>query len=219
MLATTTEKRSAKLAKLEVAAFVLFLLSYIWGWQGAFPGALWTVIACGLLFIVTSNCIVHRDRAQALGLRLDNLLASLVEVGGATVILCLLLAGSGWLLGTLRPVSQLTVSRLPWLLFWAFIQQYALQGFVQTRLREVCVSERATGFSAAGLFALLHLPNPPLAVATFVIGSVWCWLFRRDPNLFTLALSHTVLAVVMSHSFPPAWTHGMRVGPGYFNFR
>jgi hypothetical protein len=215
---TVIERRKAQLALLEVGAFLLLLLGYIWVWQGAFPGSLAAVIAGALLLIAASNFIIHRDRPRALGLRVDNLLASLVEVGAASALIFALLAGGGWVLGTQRPVGPWTIDRLAWLFFWAFIQQYALQAFVQTRLREVWGSDQAAAASAAGLFAFLHLPNPPLMVATFVIGYVWCRLFRRHPNLLTLALSHMTLAITLSHSFPRAWLHGLRVGPGYFNF-
>jgi len=216
--AAMSEQRRSRLSVLEVSAFVLLLLSYIWGWQGAFRGSLAVIIAGGLGLIVVSNFVIHRDRARALGLRVDNLPRSLLEVGAVTAVLILLLVGSGWALGTLHPVRPLTISRLPWLFFWAFAQQYALQGFVFTRLREVTSGGQAAIISAAGLFALLHLPNPPLTAATLIMGYVWCSLFRRCPNLFTLALSHTILAIVLSHSLPRAWMHGMKVGPGYFNF-
>jgi hypothetical protein len=207
-----------KLALIEVAAFTLLLLSYIWGWQGMFPGSLAVIITLSLLLITVSNFILHRDRARELGLRVDNLAASLKEVGAVTIVIGTLLVSGGWILGTLRPVSNWTVSRLPWLLFWAFAQQYALQSFVQTRLREVLRSDEKASVAAASLFAFLHLPNPLLTVATLIMGYLWCQLFQRHPNLFTLMCSHTILAVIMSHSFSRSLTHGMKVGPGYFNF-
>lgn len=213
-----TGKRLTGTAALEVAGFTLLLLSYIWGWQGAFPGAMIVIISGGLLWVLASNFLIHGDRPRALGLRVDNLPRSAIEVGAVTVLLALLLAGGGWALGSLRPVGSLTLRRLPWLLFWAFVQQYALQGFILTRLREVLGEGLAAVFTAAAVFALLHLPNPPLTAATFVMGCVWGPLFRRTPNLFTLACSHTILAVVMSHSLSQALMHGMKVGPGYFNF-
>lgn len=201
----------------EVTTFVLFLLSYIWIWQGAFRGALWVVIGGGLLFIASSN-ITHRDRARKLGLRVDNLPQSLREVGAVTLIILLLVVGVAWLLGTLRSPEWWKIRAVYWHYFWAFVQQYALQAFVLTRLREACRTDQQAAFFAASTFAFLHLPNPPLTLMTFLIGWVWCRLYQRYPNLFTLALSHTILAIVTSHSFPRALMHSMKVGPGYFNF-
>jgi hypothetical protein len=201
----------------EVIFFVLFVTSYIWLWQRAFPGALFVAIGGGLLLIAISN-LLHRDPAHSLGLRLDNVPRSLLEVGLMTLALIALLLVSGWLLGTLRTPEWWKLRSVGWHYFWAFVQQYALQAFVLTRLRQVYGDENTGALAAAGWFAFLHLPNPPLTVMTFVTGYVWCRLFQRQPNLFTLALSHTILAIVTVHSFPRAWMHSMKVGPGYFNF-
>jgi hypothetical protein len=189
----------------------------MWVWQGSFPGALWTVIGAGILFVSASNFFYAAGR-YALGIRIDNLLESLFEVGTATVIVFILVAGTGWLLGTLRPIEDWEASRIPWIFFWALIQQYALQCFVLQRMSEVFANSLTVALASAGVFAILHLPNPPLALGTFLIGFIWCRLFQRHPNLFTVSLSHTILAVVLAHSFPRAWLHGMKVGPGYFNF-
>ena len=204
-------------ALLEVAVFAILLESYMWIWQGSFPGALWTVIGAGIIFVAASNAI-HSDGRRALGVRVDNLLESLFEVGTATVIVFIVLAGTGSLLGTLRPVDEWEASRVPWIFFWALVQQYALQDFVLPRMTEVFPAPVPAALASAGVFALLHLPNPPLALGTGIIGFIWCRLFQRHPNLFTVSLSHTILAVVLAHSFPRAWLHGMKVGPGYFNF-
>ncbi len=206
-----------KAGLLEVAAFAFLLESYMWVWQGRFPGALWTVIGAGILFVAASN-FFHSDGRRALGIRADNLLESIFEVGTATVVIFILLAGTGSLLGTLRPLEDWETSRIPWIFFWALVQQYALQGFVLQRMSDVFPEQRAAALASAGVFAFLHLPNPPLALGTGIIGFVWCRLFQRHPNLFTVSLSHTILAVVLAHSFPRAWLHGMKVGPGYFNF-
>ncbi|MBI1765522.1 MAG: hypothetical protein HYR56_29250 [Acidobacteria bacterium] len=208
---------AAERAKAEVTLFVVLLLSYIWGWQGAFRGALWVVIGAGVLFIIAANVRRGYD-AHALGLRLDNLPRSLLEVGLATLLVSGLVAGSGWLLGTLWPLERLAARALWWRFFWAFVQQYALQAFVFVRMREVYTRDHHAALTAAGVFAFLHVPNPLLTACTFLSGYLWCRLFARCPNLFTLALSHTILALVTSHSFPRAWMHGMKVGPGYFNF-
>ncbi len=105
-------------------------------WQGSFPGALWTVIGGGILFVAASN-FTHADGARGLGFRADNLLESVFEVGTATVIVFIVLAGTGWLLGTLRPIEDWETRRFPWIFFWALVQQYALQDFVLQRMSQV----------------------------------------------------------------------------------
>jgi len=204
---------------IEVVLFASLLLSYIWGWRGAFSGGRATVIGAGLGFILVSNFLIHRDAPSALGLRWDNLKPSLREVAPVTLALALTLVGTGWTLGTLRPVKSETLSSLPWLVGWGFLQQYALHAFVLTRLCGTFGRPVAAAAVAAAIFALHHLPNPLLTVATLLAGLVWCSLFQRQPNLFTLTVSHLALSLALSHSLPPEWTGGMRVGPGYFDFR
>jgi hypothetical protein len=215
------EKRTtgsqAGLAKLEVSALFLLLMSYIWGWQGAFPGSSAVILSCSLGLVVCSNFLVHGDTLRTLGLRLDNLWISLVEVGTVTAILGLFLASVSGVLGTRRSIGAWSASHTAALLLWAFVQQYALQGFLHTRLREIFYDSPSTALYAAVIFALLHLPNPTLMACTLLVGFLWCLLFRRHPNLFTLTMSHAALTAMLSLSFPREWLHGMRVGPGYFH--
>ena len=53
---------------------------------------------------------------------------------------------------------------------------------------------------------------------TLVGGYVWCRLFHRQPNLFTLAISHGWLAVLVRYSWPAEWLHNLRIGPGYWTW-
>jgi membrane protease YdiL (CAAX protease family) len=48
----------------------------------------------------------------------------------------------------------------------------------------------------AAAFACVHFGNPGLMVLTFLGGIVWSVLYRRWPNLWLLAGSHTVLAAL-----------------------
>ena len=143
---------------------------------------------------------------------------SLREVAPLTLVLALTLVGTGWIFGTLRPLKPETLSGLPWLLGWGFLQQYALQAFVLTRLRGTLGRPVTAAAIAAAIFALHHLPNPLLTLVTLLAGFVWCSLFQRRPNLFTLTVSHLALSLALSHSLSPKWTGGLRVGPGYFDF-
>ena len=60
-------KHQIVLGLIEVVLFASLLLSYIWGWQGAFWGARATVIGAGLCFILVSNFLIHRDSPSELG--------------------------------------------------------------------------------------------------------------------------------------------------------
>jgi hypothetical protein len=209
-------RRRSLLSLIEVAAFSFLLLSYIWTWQDAFPGSRTLVIVLGLSFVLTSNFLLHRERPSALGFRCDNLGSSLRTVVPFTLALAAPLVAIGGIAGTLRPLEIEALVELPGLLFWGFLQQYALQGLVLSRLHDVFRGPATAAAAAAILFALHHLPNPLLTLGTFGAGWVWCRLFQRDPNLLALTFSHVVLSLALSHALSADWTSGMRVGPGYY---
>jgi hypothetical protein len=48
---------------------------------------------------------------------------------------------------------------------------------------------------------------------------MWAAWYRRCPNLFALAFSHAILAVVVVTALPAWATGGLHVGPGYWHRR
>ena len=68
----------------------------------------------------------------------------------------------------------------------------------------------------AAVFSALHLPNIWLAVATFTGGVVWAVIYQRAPNLFALAVSHSMMTWVIVSTLPPAALHHLRIGFKYF---
>jgi hypothetical protein len=72
--------------------------------------------------------------------------------------------------------------------------------------------------AAAVLFALAHLPNIPLVLATLAWGAASCTLFRRYRNLYVLGLAQGLLGLCFAICVPDAWHHHMRVGLGYLRY-
>jgi membrane protease YdiL (CAAX protease family) len=68
-------------------------------------------------------------------------------------------------------------------------------------------------------FATFHLPNPFLVPVTLAAGLAACTLYRREPNLFVIGLSHAMVSYFLLCCLPISVTHGLRVGPGYFAFQ
>jgi membrane protease YdiL (CAAX protease family) len=68
----------------------------------------------------------------------------------------------------------------------------------------------------AFIFALIHLPNLWLAVATFVGGVIWAAVYQRAPNLLALGLSHGVMTWVLISCVPQSALQSLRVGFKYF---
>jgi len=99
---------------------------------------------------------------------------------------------------------------------WGLVQQYVLQGFINRRAIIVFGRGWLSVLLVAAIFAALHFPNAWLAVATFVGGFVWAAVYQRAPNIFALALSHSLMTWVFI-STTPAWAlHHLRIGFSYF---
>ncbi|MDX1388870.1 MAG: CPBP family glutamic-type intramembrane protease [Acidobacteriota bacterium] len=207
----------AKVAWIEMAAMTAAVVSFIWLWSGAFPGSSAAIVV--LYFgIPLAGHLRRGETPRDLGLRLDNFGKSLRDVlvfVGPLVPIPILIGG---LLGSLDFLADYDGSL--WVgalqrIAWSTAQQYALVAFFYRRSTEVVPGTWPPIVLAAGIFGLVHLPNPFLTVVTFLLGSLSCWLYRRVPNVFVLGLAHAVLSFAISRSLPVGLTFKMRVGPGF----
>jgi len=203
----------------EIAAMSALLISYIWGWEGAFER---DFTVCVILYfgIGLASHLRAGERPADLGIRIDTLGPAARDALVATIAIGLLLAGAGALLGSLNfPPLALWPRALRDGIVWGFMQQYGLLCVYYRRFCELLPRHRSAPLLAAsGVFALLHLPNPFLTLATFGAGALSCWLYRRTPNLLVLGVMHGVVSFLIVHSLPDTITMGMRVGPGFLHF-
>lgn len=167
----------------------------------------------------------HRARNEGLrdiGFRFDNFLHAMRLLALPMVIaggLCLMI---GWRLGAsinfLRwHPNRLLVLQLILGFGWGLIQQYALQGFLNRRVMLAAGPGWRSILIIAAIFGGLHLPNPALTVITFAGGLVWGAVYQRAPNLFALAISHSVMTWLVISTLPPSTLHHLRVGLNYFS--
>jgi membrane protease YdiL (CAAX protease family) len=162
----------------------------------------------------------RRESAREVGWRVDNIGRALTLLLPPMLAAALFLVLVGWLRGSLRlggvRAGWATTATYFWLFVWGLTQQYPLQGFINRRAQMLWgCGARSTVF-VASVFALLHLPNPWLTLATFCGGLLWAWVYQRAPNLIALALSHSLMTVVLVTTVPYSALGGMRVGYGYF---
>jgi membrane protease YdiL (CAAX protease family) len=196
-----------------IAEWVVFALAGDNGLALLFP------VATAAALILIS----HRARGESardVGWRLDNfrhaarlLMPPMLAVSGLLVAL-------GWYNSTLdfgRWEGGQSILGIPALsLLWGPVQQYALQGFINRRAQIVFGRGWASVLLVALLFALFHLPNPWLTLATFTGGLLWAYVYQRAPNLLAVGISHGLMTWVLVSSVPPAALHNLRVGFKYF---
>lgn len=102
---------------------------------------------------------------------------------------------------------------------WALVQQFILQDFFFTRLVRLLPSRSAAVAVAGLLFAVAHLPNPLLTVATLVWGVAACALFLRYRDLYSLGVAHAVFGLCLAVTIPNTVHHSMRVGLHYYQYQ
>lgn len=199
----------------EVSAMTALILTYIWIWRGAFPGAV-LVVAAGYFGIALSSHWRRGETARELGLRWEDWRSG--TRGASPVVACAVSAplAAGALLDSLHfPAAIHLVASLAWLLVWGTLQQYGLLCFFYRRMNELLVDPRVATACTAALFATFHLPNPFLAPVTVVAGFVSCTLYRRGVNVFVLGAAHAAISMALYYGLPESVTHGLRVGPSY----
>lgn len=175
-------------------------------------GAIPILSACGLM------AFSHRARGETLyqiGFRTDDLRSScgllLLPTGAAL----LLIVAAGWFLNRSIFAGHFN-ARYLLLPFWALLQQYALNGFINRRAQLALGKGWKSIALVAVIFALLHLPNPLLAMLTLIGGVIWATAYQRQPNLFALALSHTAVSLTLALTVSANLLNSLRVGFKYF---
>ena len=199
----------------EALGFWALILVYEW-WIEPVAGLPMQRVCLLLLGLVPiASLYLHRDPPGEIGLWPAGLGRSAREVGAATLACVLPIAV---LVLVVRPPLDLGAFRyLPIYFVWGFLQQLALQAFVHRRLQQSLGRPRLAAVLAALLFGSTHVPNPVLVPATTIAGWIWCRLYMRTPNLWTLAASQAVLALLVLACLPAEWVHHLKVGPGYWS--
>jgi membrane protease YdiL (CAAX protease family) len=168
------------------------------------------------LFTPLVLVLARRPSLNDLGLGVRGFIASLwiLPAAVALAILSVLVAQN---IGTFHLLYEPDFSHVAGYVVWTLYQQFLLQDYFMPRLTRVLSSDAAIA-AAAVLFALAHLPNLSLVVATLIWGAVSCALFRRYRSLWVLGITQGLLGLCFAICVPDAMHHHMRVGLGYLHY-
>jgi len=158
----------------------------------------------------------RRPSFDDLGLTWRRLVASL-WILPAAIVLAVVSAWVAKTAGIFHPLHKADFEHVGGYVLWTLYQQFLLQDYFVPRLSRIMSSDAAIAV-AGSLFAVAHLPNLSLAVATLVWGLVSCLLFRRYRSLWVLGLVQGLLGLCFAVCVPNALHHHMRVGLGYLRY-
>ena len=217
MMTSAAKLDSDYLAVWEIVSVVASFLIAEWVVL-AFVGSSKLILAVPIALALALMMISHRERgetAREVGFRLDNFLSAarsllLPTVGAVLVIMAVAFVLNQGL------ISAPWRNRFLLLPVWALVQQYALNGFINRRSQLVMGKGWQSVVVVALIFGLLHLPNPLLSVLTFAGGLIWAFVYQRHPNLFALALSHSIISITLALAVSSKWLDSLRVGFKFF---
>ena len=196
---------------------IAFLLIMIALWSGP---VLQKVIGAITFSWIVLSTLRSRQSADALGLGLSGVRRSLWIVCTAMLAAALVIwiASRMHTLHVVRFRGIAVESSVLAYMLWAVVQQFILQDFFLARLLRILPTPTTAVIVAAGLFAVAHLPNPVLTVATLAWGIVACGLFLRYRNVYSLGIAHGILGLCLAIAIPNTLHHQMRVGIGYIRW-
>lgn len=120
--------------------------------------------------------------------------------------------------GTFHELYKPDLAHVGGYVLWTIYQQFLLQDYFMARLARVMKTDAAIAFAAV-LFAIAHLPNVALTMATLVWGAISCTLFRRYRSLVVLGIAQGLLGLSLAVCVPDTFLHHMRVGLGYWHYQ
>jgi len=158
----------------------------------------------------------RKPRRDDMGIGWSRLVRSLWLLPAAAVLILVSIL-SARVAGTFHPLYKGDLAHVGGYVLWTLYQQFLLQDYFMPRLTRILASDGAVAV-AGSLFAVAHLPNLSLAVATLVWGVVSCLLFRRYRSLYVLGVVQGLLGLCFAVCVPDALHHHMRVGLGYLRY-
>lgn len=100
----------------------------------------------------------------------------------------------------------------PQYMLWALFQQLAMVAVYQSFKKRTQLPWQLNLPVTALLFAAFHLPNHHLMLMTGVGGLFWLFIWQRNRNIWLMAISHSLWALLLYQAVGETWLHSARVG-------
>jgi hypothetical protein len=179
----------------ELAAILLAGLGHILvelGFSG--PAATFYNIAVSLSFLGYLVWRIRRTPSvfRVWGFRSDNLIpAAIAQLRFLAVAVGVLIALALFTeLPGLPRTFWFTVALYP---VWGIAQQFALQNLIANNITGMLSRPIAIVLVAALLFAISHYPRLELVALTFLAGTFFTLIYRKQPNLWAVGTAHGLL--------------------------
>jgi len=187
---------------------------------GIVQGAMWSsgklrqgLVVFAFLWIIGAS--LRRRREFKSGWKLA--ISPSLKMLSAAVLICGYLLALALLAGSLRNVGSIPEHFFGYL-FKAFAQEWALLIFFFCLFEAIFESAKKSVLAAAISFALCHIPNLFLVLATLFGGIVLCEMFRRHRSLWSIVIAHACIGMTIMMTVPTDITRNMRVGVGYYDY-
>src|SRR5712671_1934328 len=200
-------------AIIDVIGIPVYIVWFIWRGQFTAPRS-WI----GFPVWLVASFLLHGDTPKSQGMRADNLWPAIRQAAIVYGIFAICLVIIGLTLGQslIPPPNYRSFGRI-WAYFaFCLMQQIALNSLLMNRLASLIERRWIASSIAGAIFAAIHWPNPVLVPATFIGGTAMAWMFVRERNILPLAVGQALLGSLLWWSFPVAWHHMLRIGPGYY---
>jgi hypothetical protein len=171
-------------------------------------------VIIGLSLLVVT-IFVRKDSLKDLGIRFDNIKSSgkeclVAALIGANVFIAIFFVHHEDFTPHSFQDYLLHMLEYSW---WGIVQQFVLQSFIFVRMGQILKERNSTILAVSVIFSLLHAPHIPFMVLTFISGLVCCILFSRHRNIFTLGITHGVMAIMAFSLLVPGVMDNFRTGP------
>ena len=109
--------------------------------------------------------------------------------------------------------ADLSVFKLwPAYFIWALLQQFLLVYVLAEKIFYKKVQNKLlASLLAALVFSTLHLPSFSLFILTFMAATFWSYAWLKHKKIIPLALSHSVLALMLYHITPDSILYSAKV--------